>query len=527
MTELRDYQSEAIEALYDYFSAEDGNPLIVMPTGTGKSVVLAAFLRQAIEGWSDTRVLVLTHVKELIKQDFDALIRLWPMAPAGIYSAGLNKRDINAQILFAGIQSIHKRAYAVQRCDLVLIDEAHLLSKSDRGMYRGFLKSLREINPHLKIIGFTATPYRMDSGLLHVGEGRLFTDIAYEVPILKMIEQGYLSPVVSKSTTTKLDVTGVGTRGGEFIPGQLEAAVDTDPINAAVVSEIIAKGADRGSWLIFCSGVKHADHIRDVIRSHGISCESVLGDTHPTTRDRYLEQFKSGQIRALTNCDVLTTGFDAPGTDLIALLRPTKSTGLYVQMLGRGTRLANGKEDCLVLDFAGNVMRHGPLDLIDGRRKESKGDGEAPVKVCPECKTICHAAARECLTCGFEFPAPKVKLDTHAATRALLSTQDAPEWIEVTKVSYLKHPGREGKPDSLRVDYWCGINRHSEWICLEHKGFAREKAISWWIKRAVGVPVPDTTLAAWLMAHEVLRPPTHIQVKPAGKYVEITAYKLA
>ena len=218
---LRDYQRASIDALYDYFSGSDGNPLIVLPTGTGKSVCIAAFLREAVEGWSDTRVLVLTHVKELIAQNFAALIRFWPSAPAGIYSAGLNKRDINSQILFAGIQSIHKRAYQVQRCDLVIIDEAHLIGKTDSGMYRKFLDDMLQINPSMKIIGFTATPYRMDTGLLHEGDGRLFTDIAFDAPILDMINKGYLSTVVAKETATKLDVSGVGTRGGEFIPDSL------------------------------------------------------------------------------------------------------------------------------------------------------------------------------------------------------------------------------------------------------------------------------------------------------------------
>ena len=165
MIQLRPYQSAAIEAIYGYFSRQSGNPLIVLPTGTGKSVCIAAFMKRAIGDWSDTRILIVTHVKELIAQNYGELIRLWPGAPAGIYSAGLNKRDLHAQILFAGIQSIHKRAYDIQRCDLALIDEAHLIPRTSNTMYRRFLGELATINPHLKVIGFTATPYRLDSGI--------------------------------------------------------------------------------------------------------------------------------------------------------------------------------------------------------------------------------------------------------------------------------------------------------------------------------------------------------------------------
>ncbi len=219
---LRPYQRAAIEALYDYFSASSGNPLVVMPTGTGKSLCIAGFTREAIAAYGDTRVLILTHVKELIQQNFMAMLRAWPEAPAGIYSAGLSRRDIHAQILFAGIQSIHHHARQVQRCDLVLIDEAHLLGRGDSGMYRSFLAQLNEINAGLlKVVGFTATPYRLDSGMLHEGKDRLFTDIAFQVPVLEMIQQGYLCPVVPKQTSTQLDVGGVGTRGGEFIAKDL------------------------------------------------------------------------------------------------------------------------------------------------------------------------------------------------------------------------------------------------------------------------------------------------------------------
>jgi DNA repair protein RadD len=519
---LRPYQRAAIEALYDYFSASSGNPLVVMPTGTGKSLCIAGFTREAIAAYGDTRVLILTHVKELIQQNFMALLRAWPEAPAGIYSAGLSRRDIHAQILFAGIQSIHRHARQVQRCDLVLIDEAHLLGRGDSGMYRSFLAQLNEINAGLlKVVGFTATPYRLDSGLLHEGKDRLFTDIAFQVPVLEMIQQGYLCPVVPKQTSTQLDVGGVGTRGGEFSAKDLEAAVDRDEVTRAAVQEIVQHGEGRGSWLVFCSGVAHARHVRDAIREHGISAETVTGDTPAPERDGILAAFKAGRLRCVTNANVLTTGFDAPGTDLIALLRPTKSVGLYVQMVGRGTRLAEGKDDCLVLDFAGNTARHGPIDTVDGRKKEPAGDGEAPIKVCPECQTINHASARHCIECDHEFPLPVVKVAPQAASNALLSTQIQASWCDVTGITYARHD-KPGKPASLRVTYECGLARHSEWVCFEHTGFPRDKAVGWWRRRAGNLPPPATVDQA-LRQLDSLRRPISIQVKPAGQYTEISA----
>ncbi|MBF0178167.1 MAG: DEAD/DEAH box helicase family protein, partial [Magnetococcales bacterium] len=265
MLTLRTYQRDAIDAMYRYFETSTGNPLVVIPTAGGKSLVMACFIQEAIHLYPDTRILVVTHVRELISQNFAELINLWPEAPAGIYSAGMNQRDTEAQVLFCGIQSVHKRAYDIQRADLVLVDEAHLIPRKSDTMYQRFLEDLKRINPYMKIIGLTATPYRLDSGLLHEGKDALFDDIAFEMPVRDLVEQGFLCPLISKRTDTQLDVSSVGSRGGEFIPGQLEAAVDLDPVTQAAVKEILAFGQDRRSWLIFCSGVSHASHVRNAV----------------------------------------------------------------------------------------------------------------------------------------------------------------------------------------------------------------------------------------------------------------------
>ncbi|MBF0436488.1 MAG: DEAD/DEAH box helicase [Magnetococcales bacterium] len=519
---LRPYQRYGIDAIYAYFQENTGNCLIVIPTAGGKSLVMAKFIQEAITLYPETRILVVTHVRELISQNYAELVGLWPEAPAGIHSAGLGCRDTDSQVLFCGIQSVHKRAYDIQRCDLVLVDEVHLIPRTSNTMYRRFLDDLKIINPALKIIGFTATPYRLDSGMLHKGEDALFDDIAYEISVRDLVDQGYLSPLISKQTDTQLDVTGVGTRGGEFIAGQLEQAVDKDPITQAAVEEIVAFGQDRQSWLLFCSGVAHAEHVRDAIQARGFSCECIFGSTPQGERDSIIAAFKQGQIRALAAMNVLTTGFNAPGVDLIAMLRPTKSTGLYVQIAGRGTRLAPGKVNCLVLDFAGNVARHGPIDLVKPPSK-GKGDGEAPIKVCPICNTINHAAVRVCIQCGYKFPPPETQIDTTATTKEIL-TNGKPEWVSVYDVVYHRHE-KEGKPPSMRVEYVCGMNSHREWVCFEHTGYARQNAARWWSRRAPpGMPMPKTVEDA-LAQQDVLRMPSHVAVRKSGRFAEVVDAK--
>lgn len=242
MLKLRPYQQSAIAAIYSYFEDKNGNPLVVIPTAGGKSLVMASFIDGVLKAWPDQRILVVTHVRELIAQNHAEMLGLWPEAPAGIYSAGLGRRDADARILFAGIQSVHRRPAEIGHCDLVLIDEAHLIPGKQSTMYRRFLERMQRINPKLKVIGLTATPFRLDSGMLHEGDNALFSDIAYEVSVRDLIEDGYLSPLVSKQPGTKLDVSGVGTRGGEFIARDLEKAVDKDAITRAAVDEIIAYG---------------------------------------------------------------------------------------------------------------------------------------------------------------------------------------------------------------------------------------------------------------------------------------------
>ena len=517
MLALRPYQREAIDSLYSWFNDNDGNPLVVIPTAGGKSLVIATFVREALEAWPDTRVVILAHVKELLAQNYAELIGAWLDAPAGIYSAGLGKRDLNARILIAGIQSVHSKAYQLQRVDLVLVDEAHLIPRSANTLYGRFLNDLRQINPYLKIVGFTATPFRLDSGLLHKGKDALFSDIAYDANIRDLIDAGFLSPPVTQRALAQIDTSHVGTRGGEFIAGQLEAAALDPETVAGIAREIVAAGADRKGWLVFGCGVEHCNMLREALRGHGVTCEAIFGETHHADRDRIIRDFKAQRIRALVSVAVLTTGFNAKHVDLIALARPTKSTGLFIQMVGRGTRLFPGKANCLVLDFGGNIERHGPIDQ-PRVKAQSEGGGSAPFKVCPECGAEVPTALREC-NCGFIFPPPQSEVDTVASAAAILSSQIQPEWVDVSDVSYRRHE-KPGKPASLCCTYRCGMAWHREWICLSHTGYARSKAVSWWQKRLPSAPVPNSTDEA--MEHvSALPKPSKILIRQNGKFVEI------
>lgn len=532
---LRDYQQAAIRDLYRFFAERRGRGALgIAPTGSGKSVIISGFAKQACDDYPGTRILCVTHVRELIAQNFGAMLRAWPAAPAGIYSAGLGKRQARAQVLFAGVQSIGKKAREIGHVDIVIVDEAHLIPRSADTLYGQLFAGLIDINPALKFVGLTATPYRLDSGALIGGDGAMFDGVAFEIPMSLLIERGYLAPLISKRPGTVIDLSGVRTRAGDYVTAQAEAAAAA--VTEAACDEIVALGQDRRAWLAFCVSVEHAAAVTEALRRRGVACATVTGQTPAGERDRLVRDYKEGRLRALSSVGVLTTGFDAPHTDLIAMLRPTQSTGLYVQICGRGMRPTEGKADCLILDFAGNVVRHGPVDAIPMpgvKGAAAKGEGdvrEAPGKVCPSCSSIAFIGARECRDCGYIWPAPEPKHEATASTEAVMVYTAPDVWEPVQDVAYSRHV-KAGSPDSLRVDYLVGVEKPrvvSEWVCVEHTGFAREKALAWWRRWAPHAPVPDTVTAALSAAEAggILSPSEAVIVRD-GKYHRIKKLAVA
>ena len=525
MFELRPYQQEALAALEKYWSRGGGNPLVVMATATGKSVIIAHLIRDVSQRYPALRVLVVTHTLELVEQDVKHLLALWPDAPIGINSAGIGQREWDVPIIFAGVQSVWRNAGRLGPRHLVLIDEAHLVPHDGDGMYRSLLSELRALAPAggMRIAGFSATPFRLDSGRLDEGEGKIFDDVVFDYDVGRGIREGWLSPLTSKATKIEINVNNVGRRGGEFIAGELERAADDNAVIAAACDEIVARGVDRRSWLVFCCGVLHAHHVCNALRMRGVACQVVTGETPLTEREDSIAMFKAGMVRCLVNVNVLTTGFDAPRIDLLAMLRPTLSTGLYVQMVGRGTRKADGKVNCLILDFAGNCRRHGPVDRVDIKLGAGNGAAVAPAtvrtKTCPDCAEINPLDAAACCCCGYEWPKPKpvAKHATSADAVPILIGERV--WLPVTDVSFHRHYkyGDPDAPPSFRADYLCGLSPYAEYVCFERQGYARTCAERWWYALSGSAPVPATVAEALQRQHE-LDPVVAIAVTRNGRF---------
>ncbi len=528
--QLRDYQQRAIEMLYKWFEQHDsGNPCLVLPTGAGKSLINAAIIRDALTEWPRTRILMLTHVKELILQNADKLLTIWPDAPLGIYSAGIGRKQLDEPVTFASIQSIWKHASRIGHIDLVMVDECHLISHHDAGQYRSFLAGLKQINPDLRVVGLTASPFRLGHGMIHEGDDTLFDDLIEPVTIEDLVHGGYLAPLRSKHTGHQIDVSGVAKRGGEFVAGALERAVDTLDNTNAIVKETLARAGHCRSMLFFCTGVDHAEHMAAALCLHGVQAECITGKTPANERSQIIAAFKSGHLRALTNANVLTTGFDAPNIDCLVMARPTMSPTLYLQMAGRGMRLKDHTDHCLVLDFAGNVRRHGPITAVE---PAEKGNGPAPMKDCPKCNEIVPAATRVCPSCEHEFPAPALPEEKQAKEPPRLYNDDimgtAPLEMAVNKWRWRKHIGKTSGAEMLAVTSY-GAHDISlmvtEYMPVLHDGAFgikmralvagiadQSKADKW---------DQDATLDAAAAALEMGRPPTKIKYRRDGKFYKV------
>jgi len=525
MFELRPYQKPIAANVFNYMRQHPNkHPLVALPTGSGKTVVMADIIHKAITNWPQTKILVLSHVKEILEQDYGALsFHLSALSDKiGINSASIGRRE-NKQITIAGIQSVYKYGSAFSDVNLVIVDECHLIPPDSDSMYRTFFASL----DHPRYFGLTATPFRLSSGLIYGdSDDTIFDDIVVDYTssnkFVSLIKQGYLCRLKTQATSTRLDTINIGTRGGDFDTAQMSDEFNIKEITTAACKEIIAAGKNYKKWLIFAIDIKHAESIAETLIRLGIKT-MVVHSKMDFDRSTIIKLYKEGHFRALVNVNVLTTGFDDPEIDLIALLRPTKSPVIHVQTIGRGLRIAEGKDHCLVLDFAGNTARLGPINDIRVRKmrkgKDPNGEGEAPTKECPNCGVIVPIQTRTCEWCGYEFPRPTA-LSTKAYKGEIIKEDDGADkrgkWYNVQDITYHLHQ-KSNRPDMVKVSYYVGMRYFNEYVTLDHTGYARHASLHW-VKVRNGTA---RTTAELLQECPRLRKPSEIKVDTRGKYPSI------
>jgi DNA repair protein RadD len=389
MYQLRPYQKEAVQATLRHFRAEKSPAVVVLPTGAGKSIVIGELARLA-----KGRVLVLAHVRELVEQNHAKYVSLG--MEAGIFSAGLQKKESHQKTIFGSIQSIARAPEEFFKdFSLLVIDECHRVSMEGETQYNQVISALQKANPEICILGLTATPYRLGFGWIYEYNShlkiqqtmseRFFKKCIFDLSTKYMIKNGYLTPPLKiDSPVASYDFSSLKLDGTQFVTAQIEALLkDQKRITPIIIQNIIEMSRERKGVMIFTSSVNHAKEILQSLPPENSAI--VIGDTEDKERDKIIEKFKARELKYLVNVSVLTTGFDAPHVDVIAILRPTESASLYQQIIGRGLRLSPDKTDCLILDYTG--QNH---DLYSPEIGEDKPAPESVIVEvgCPACGLI-------------------------------------------------------------------------------------------------------------------------------------------
>jgi DNA repair protein RadD len=518
---IRWYQEEATKALMASLENEDCHPIVVAPTGSGKTIMICDFVDKYLTNIPRAKILILSHIKEILEQDYDALKKYFEGIEIGLYSAGMASRTIS-KITVAGIQSIWRKPQLFSDYAIVIIDECHLVTIRQNGMYRKFLAKL-----DANFVGFTATHFRMGSGYIHKGDGALFNEIAYNISspenFNRLVAEGYLTELITKATLMRMNTNGIKIRGGDYAVNALSQRFDRDSVTDVAINEVVEFGHNYKKWLIFAIDIAHAEHITKALKDKGVTA-NVVHSKMESDRDVAVHKFRHGKVRAIVNVDILTTGLDVPDIDLIVMLRPTKSPVVHVQTIGRGLRVADDKTHCLILDFAGNTARLGPInDVHIFKRKKGIG-GKLITKECPNCHAIHHPKVKICNVCNYKFKF-RVKLTTTAATDDVVKMA-RPKWYYVDDIHYGLHH-KQGRPTSLKVTYRIGLQTFSEWVCYDHGGFAKRSANNWVKWRApAGMPMPKSVfeLHEW---SPWLKKPVQVFTNFSDKFPQIKDVKFA
>lgn len=531
----RKFQQEAFECYKNFAESKfEGNPILSLFTGLGKSYLLAMILAYRIKENPDYRAIILCHSTDVLLQDEDAfndLIEFYGISPkVGVYSAKVGIRQ-RKQITFASINSVYKKPELFDIRE-IFIDECHLVGTNKTSMYRTFLA----YHSRISVVGLTATPFRMGSGLLTEMDNNVFTEILYNTltpdKFEEAIELGYLCRPIAKHPKVDMDVSGVKTVAGDFSKKQLSEKLDRNEITEAIVADAVKNHLDGYKHIkVFCIDKEHAENVSREFNKHEGFNANFVHSTMEDDKDEAIQSFREGKINVVCSVMQMTTGVDLPMIDCIISMRPTKSVVIHIQSIGRGVRSYEGKDHCLILDYAGNLVTNGPIDnpVIHKKRKGEAG-GEMPVKECPECGTYNNIGAKYCINdkCNHEFTF-KETLSTKLSSGTVLSNDKKhdPVWHDVTSVAYYEHKSKATGNMSMRVAYLCGLRMVQDWISIGSNTSAGYKARFWWDYRSMwrGHPKYKTPTsleeALYRANNKELREPKRILIDDNGKYPRI------
>lgn len=516
---LRDYQKSAVDAALNFFKYRaPHHGYVTAPGGSGKSHMIAG-VAERIFDMDVGRVVVMARSEKLLSQNKNKFAPEYH-PHIGVYCAGLGVKQLDMPITIASAQSI--AGQSLDNVAAILVDECDEISPDEESQYQKFFTACG--NP--RIIGFTATAFRTGSGKITWGEEII------NIPLAALMEAGHLTPPTNKVGTT-LDLSGIDVKLGEYVQSQLDNVYSDPELLALSVKKIKQYSAERLSVLVFCQSIRHADILANAMELNGMPCVTVSGDTDKEELGFILEDFEEGRIKYLLNCQLLIRGYDMPCVDMIALLMATKSKRKFEQILYRGTRLKDGKDNFLVLDMGNNFAAHGPLG---SPVNDSKGKDAKPYmgKICPECEQyVSPLAARECNDCGFQFPEPEQSTVTHSrnedTTSRTVYTGDICEY-DVDEVTYKARKSKSGNP-MIVVNYHCGFGKYgtvADFLLPHHESdFVTNKVLKFFKERGkdMAPPLSGYSMDDLLWHCEQLKKPRSITVDHREEFPRIIRYE--
>lgn len=527
---LRPYQQDVVHALHPF---EPGKKhLAVVPTGGGKSLIVAQLAHDA---WLlGQRTLIITHVQELVEQNALEITALDPTLDVGVYCAGLGKREVGKPITVASIQSIYKRLDNWIDIGLVIVDEAHRISAQGGKMYRAVLNAFK----HAYIVGLTATPFRTPTGYLHKGEHAIFDRLAAEVSYEVLVADGWLAPIVDRGSDLAYNTDKIHVKAGEFVQAELDGLVDY-PKTKRIVEQALARSADRRFKLCFAINLRHCGIIQQVLTELGKTAIILHGGMTRDERKEARDLFELGLIDVAINCNIWGTGYNFRNLDCIWLLRPTESVGFFIQIVGRLTRTSEFKTDGLLLDYGGNVSRHGHFSKPEvherrksGATKSCNACGETNsvmvryclacsakfnemFKDCPECGDEADRMAQTCPQCHYGWPVSEKKLDEKGDT----ILPNGAQWVNVIDWNCYVHK-KEGSPYKSFVIRYKTVDNGTiqEYVFPEHPS-TKAKFAQWWKVHTNGkFQTPPQSASEAYARRNQLACPGKIEVCRSGKF---------
>jgi DNA repair protein RadD len=545
---LRPYQALALDLVLKA-CLEERYLLLQAGTGAGKTILFSRLIQTLIESY-DMRVAVIAHREILVRQAHDKLLKVWPEGreSVGIACASVSsKAELDRPVLIASPQTLVNRLESMREpIHFLIVDECHRMPPPDvESQYALLLRKMEQVYPELRVLGVTATPYRLGHGFIYGDRAKRenwWTKLHCQVSIHNLQVGGFLVPYRAKQAEDiTADLQGVKLSGGDFNLLDLEGVMTKEIHISSAVKAVQEHGQDRRAVVVFCATILHAETVAKAFTAAGFSAGCVHSKMDPDSRRANLAAFDSGRLHVVCNVGVLTEGWDSTGVDCIVLCRPTKSPALYVQMIGRGLRPHEGKTDCLILDLSGNCMLHGdPNDPVVNVPGEPK-DMPPPTKACPECQELVHISLMECPACGYLWPKPEV---VEAKPKHLVDVDFVKPagpaggrypvrgW---SMEEYVSRAGNRMAKLSIKLDSGGIIPLHVNHF-LDFDGEASEygqrKAWEWWNRRIpenfhdqLETPSVEEAIAYASENRDEFYFPTHVTVVPDGKYLKIASWQ--